>query len=102
MTTQKVTLEVEPRDQLGKGPNGRLRAAGRVPANVYGLGMKSFAISVEPRRVEELLRSASGRNTILALAMKGADDGGQIGLDAHLQAGVGEFGGEGYRDGIGV
>ncbi len=74
MTTQKVTLEVEPRDQLGKGPNGRLRAAGRVPANVYGLGMKSFAISVEPRRVEELLRSASGRNTILALAMKGADE----------------------------
>ncbi len=74
MATQKVMLEVETRDELGKGPNRRLRAAGRLPANVYGLGLKSFAISVEPRRVEELLRSATGRNTILTLAMKGADE----------------------------
>ena len=51
MTTQKVTLEVEDRKELGKGPNGRLRAAGRLPANVYGLGLESFAISVDPRRV---------------------------------------------------
>ena len=78
MATQKVTLEVESREELGKGPNGRLRAAGRLPANVYGLGMKSFAISVEPRRVEELLRSASGRNTILTLAMKGADESREV------------------------
>jgi len=74
MTTQKVMLEVEDRKELGKGPNGRLRAAGRVPANVYGLGLESFAISVDPRRVEDLLRSGSGRNTILTLAMKGAGD----------------------------
>ncbi len=73
MSTQKVMLVVENRDQLGKGANGRLRAAGRVPANVYGLGMESFSISVDPRRVEDLLRSASGRNTILTLSMKGAD-----------------------------
>ena len=78
MSTQKVTLEVESRELLGKGPNGRLRAAGRVPANVYGLGLKSFAISVEPRRVEELLRSASGRNTILTLAMKDAGESRQV------------------------
>ncbi len=74
MATQKVMLEVETRELLGKGPNGRLRAAGRLPANVYGLGLKSFAVSVDPRRVEELLRSGSGRNTILTLAMKGADE----------------------------
>ena len=78
MSTEKVTLEVEPRERLGKGPNGRLRAAGRVPANVYGLGMSSFAVSVEPRRVEELLRSGSGRNTILTLAMKGAGESRQV------------------------
>ncbi|MCH7780936.1 MAG: 50S ribosomal protein L25, partial [Acidobacteria bacterium] len=45
-----------------------------LPANVYGLGLKSFAISVEPRRVEDLLRSGSGRNTILTLSMKGGDE----------------------------
>ena len=78
MSTQKITLEVESREELGKGPNGRLRAAGRVPANVYGLGLKSFSISVEPRRVEELLRSATGRNTILTLAMKDAGDSRQV------------------------
>jgi large subunit ribosomal protein L25 len=78
MSTHKVTLEVEARELLGKGPNGRLRASGRVPANVYGLGLKSFAISVEPRRVEDLLRSASGRNTILTLAMKDAGESRQV------------------------
>ena len=78
MSTTKTTLEVEKREQLGKGHNGRLRAAGRVPANVYGLGLKSFAISIEPRRIEELLRSATGRNTILTLAMKGAGDSRQV------------------------
>ena len=78
MATQKVMLEVEIREQLGKGPNRRLRAAGRLPANVYGLGLKSFAVSVEPRRVEDLLRSGSGRNTILTLSMKGADESRQV------------------------
>ncbi len=74
MAIQKVILEVETREELGKGPNRRLRAVGRLPANVYGLGLKSFAISVEPRRVEDLLRSGSGRNTILTLSMKGGDE----------------------------
>lgn len=74
MAIQKIILEVETREEFGKGPNRRLRAAGRLPANVYGLGLKSFAVSVEPRRVEDLLRSGSGRNTILTLSMKGGDE----------------------------
>jgi len=74
MATQKVTLEVETRTGTGTGPNRRLRSTGRVPANVYGLNLDSYAISVEPRRVEELLRSGTGRNTILTLSMKGAGE----------------------------
>lgn len=74
MAVQKIILEVETREEFGKGPNRRLRAAGRLPANVYGLGLKSFAVSVEPRRVEDLLRSGRGRNTILTLSMKGGDE----------------------------
>jgi large subunit ribosomal protein L25 len=74
MATTKVTLEVEARSGTGTGPNRRLRRSGRVPGNVYGLNMDSFAISVDPRRVEELLRSGSGRNTILTLSMKGAGE----------------------------
>ena len=56
MPTEKVILEVESRTQLGKGHNKRLRAAGRVPASVYGLGIDPFSISVEPKRVEESTR----------------------------------------------
>ncbi len=78
MATEKVMLEVESRTKTGKGPNGRLRRAGRVPANVYGLGLDSFSVSVDPRRVEDLLRSGSGRNTILTLAMKGAGDSREV------------------------
>lgn len=78
MATERIMLEVEPRDRIGKGHNKRLRAAGRVPGNVYGLGLDPFSISVEPKRVEELLRSASGRNTILTLSMKGAAEGREV------------------------
>jgi len=74
MAVQKVSLEVETREQFGKGHNRRLRVAGRIPANVYGLGLKPFALSVEPQRIEDLLHSGSGRNTILSLSMKGADE----------------------------
>jgi large subunit ribosomal protein L25 len=70
--TERTVIEVESRGGLGKGPNKRLRRAGRVPANVYGMNMDSFSVSVDPRRVEDVLRLESGHNTILTLSMGGA------------------------------
>lgn len=68
-----IVLEVQPRTETGKNANRRLRAAERIPCNVYGLGADPFSASVAPKRIEELLR-ASGRNAMVTLALPGAKD----------------------------
>ncbi len=77
-TSQKIVVDVEARETTGKNPNRRLRAAGRVPGNVYGLNLDPFKVSVDPRRIEELLRYETGRNTILTLSMAGKDEGRDV------------------------
>ena len=59
------------RDAVGKNPNRRLRASGRIPAVVYGRGVTPVSISVDPRDVQRILHSASGRNTIFTLEIDG-------------------------------
>ena len=71
MAITKNVLEVQPRDLTGKGHNRRLRATGMVPANVYGMDVAPYAVSVDPRAIEVLLRTDSGRNTIVTLQIEG-------------------------------
>ena len=71
--TSNITLEVEPREVSGKNACRRLRARGLVPGNVYGLDSPSFKVAVSPKRIEELLRSGSGMNTIFTLKMAGEE-----------------------------
>ena len=52
-TTNKVMLEVESRSEGGKNACRRMRAAGRIPGNVYGMHVPAFSVSVDPRRVDE-------------------------------------------------
>ena len=67
-TNTSNVLEVAARAERGKNACRRIRAAGRVPGNVYGMNLSAFAISVDPRRVEEFLHLGSGRNTIFTLS----------------------------------
>lgn len=76
--SKNVVVEVEPREVRGKNACRRLRATGKVPANVYGLDLDPFAVAVDPGRVEEVLRLGTGRNTIFKLAMSGAGESRQV------------------------
>jgi large subunit ribosomal protein L25 len=69
-----VQVEVDQRSDTGKNHCRRLRRAGKVPAVVYGLGRPPFPVAVEARKVEEVLRLESGRNTIFSLALSGESD----------------------------
>lgn len=73
MEQQDTVVEVETRDTRGTSAARRMRRAGRVPAVVYGLDGESFALSVEERRIQEILHLESGRNTILTLSLSGQD-----------------------------
>jgi len=68
MISQEV-LEAQPRPAESRGKNEarRLRANGRVPAVIYGAKKDAVAVSVDPKQISKILRSASGHNTIFDL-----------------------------------
>ena len=74
----EATLQAEKRDGRGKNEARRLRAAGRIPAVVYGTEKgKATAIAVDPKILSRILHSESGVNTLIGL--NGADlAGGKV------------------------
>jgi large subunit ribosomal protein L25 len=74
----EAVLEATTRDSRGKNEARRTRAAGRVPAVLYGEdgGGKNVAtaISVEPRALLKILHSESGANTLISLKLAGGGD----------------------------
>src|SRR5215467_1080469 len=79
----EAILEATKRESIGKNEARRTRAAGRVPAVLYGedgskgsKGSKGAAIpiSVEPKALLKILHSEAGANTLISLKMAGAGD----------------------------
>lgn len=65
-------LEVEAREQTGKGVARKLRAAGRIPAVLYGGGRPAFPLALDPVALKKLLHeSEMGMNTLIDLAVAG-------------------------------
>ena len=60
-----ATLVAQPRNDIGKGPAGRVRRDGLVPAVVYGLGSDTVSVSVPSRELVHILSGAAGANTTL-------------------------------------
>src|SRR6266550_2151241 len=70
----EVTLEVSRREKSGKEIAKKLRAAGKVPAVVYGGHKESVAIEVDRKAVSELIqKSEHGVRSIFLLKMAGSD-----------------------------
>jgi large subunit ribosomal protein L25 len=68
-------LAAENRADAGKGAARRLRAAGRVPAVLYGHGTKPKSLSIDARDLSHALRTDAGVNVLLEL---------QVGRTKHL------------------
>ena len=66
-----ATLEATTRDSRGKNEARRLRAAGRIPAVLYGGTDGAVALSVDPKVLSRILHSGTGVNTIIGLDVKG-------------------------------
>ena len=65
-------LNVESRQDAGKGVARKLRAAGRIPGVCYGGGEPTISISLDPRALRDLLeQSDAGMNTLINLAVEG-------------------------------
>lgn len=63
----EILVDAKSRSERGKNAARRLRASGKIPAIVYGGKNDALAVSVDPKTLLRVLRSESGRNTILSL-----------------------------------
>ncbi|HZN04648.1 MAG TPA: 50S ribosomal protein L25 [Candidatus Polarisedimenticolia bacterium] len=70
---KELVVDVTRREVLGKNASRRLRRSGSIPAVLYGGGKEPVILQVDPVRIEQILRSESGVNTIFQLNLAGTD-----------------------------
>lgn len=73
MNQQKV-LNIEVRSKTGKGISKQLRRQGLIPGVVYGKGMESVSVTLNPKELIAAL-AETGNNTLLTLKGGGSLDG---------------------------
>lgn len=67
----EITLTATTGRTTGTRSSRRLRASGRVPAVVYGLGREPVAVSVDWRELRQALITDAGVNVLIDLAIEG-------------------------------
>ena len=71
----EAVLEAQARSSFGKNEARRTRAAGQVPAVLYGGDAKGATpIAVAPKALLRILHSESGQNTLISLKLAGSGD----------------------------
>ena len=63
--TVKAGLTAKRRHETGKGPARRLRAAGQIPAVLYGKDQEPISLTIDSREALHLFHSISVENTIV-------------------------------------
>ena len=64
-------LKAEPREAKGKGGARKMRAAGRVPAVVYGHGADPLHVSLDSRELFHVLHTDAGMNVLVDMRVDG-------------------------------
>ena len=67
----EITLKATTGRALGTGPSKRLRAEGKIPAVVYGLGADPIPVTVDWRPLREALTTDAGLNALIDLDIDG-------------------------------
>jgi len=67
----EVGLQADVRDGRGKGVARRLRAAGKIPATMYGRGADPVALAVDARALNHTLSGDAGMNVLIDLEVDG-------------------------------
>ena len=63
----QAVLNVEIREKNGKGVARKLRAAGKLPAVVYGKNLEPTSVIVDPKELEDVISGDAGMNTLITL-----------------------------------
>jgi len=70
---KEVTLKVHARTDTGKGVARKLRAAGKLPAVIYGHHEEPLPIELEQHRLSATIRQAGGEKLLINLSIDGKD-----------------------------
>lgn len=69
---EQINLSAQPRNEIGKGHAGRIRAAGSVPAVLYGASIKgALALKLNGKELDKVLHTAAGGNVLVNLSVEG-------------------------------
>ena len=66
-----ANLKAQPRDQKGKNAVRKLRAAGKIPAVVYGHGESTRMLAVDAHELDLLFKRVHWENTIIDIEVEG-------------------------------
>jgi large subunit ribosomal protein L25 len=75
-----ITIHAEPRKEISKRDSKGLRAAGKIPAVIYGITAESLPIAVSLADIKSILKSESKDNSILRISQ-----GEKAGFDAMIK-----------------
>jgi large subunit ribosomal protein L25 len=67
----EIVVAAEKRTETGKNVNRRLRTRGLIPGVLYGAKSETTPVSVSPKEIGSILRSATGENTLFDLELGG-------------------------------
>jgi large subunit ribosomal protein L25 len=67
----EIVVAAETRTETGKNVNRRLRTRGLIPGVLYGAKSETTPVSVSPKEIGTILRSATGENTLFDLDLGG-------------------------------
>ena len=67
----EVVAATPRRGKFNKNAARRVRAAGKIPAVLYGSGHEPVAVEVEPKQISRILFSETGHNTIFDVQLDG-------------------------------
>ena len=68
----EVVVSAQRRAEAGKNVNRRLRAGGQIPGVLYGAKKEAVPVTVSPKDIGAILRSATGENTLFDLDLEGS------------------------------
>lgn len=69
---QRKPMAFCPRVETGKGPNRQLRAAGRIPAVLYGVGAETTKMSLDAHDFGKLIHGVSPESTLFDIVAEGS------------------------------
>ena len=81
----QINLKAEKREVVGSAAVGRLRRAGLIPGVVYGASQDNYAVQIESKAFEDILRHSASEQILVNLQIEGAKEPDKLTLIQAVQ-----------------